>query len=850
MQPELFSRLGAREQAKARSKRDPAVSAARSMGVAAVRDMNPDAVSPNMAPDGARGDTTLVLLECPSVEDDAAGLPLQGDVGSEYRSRLKQVTRAQMTVAHICPTLPKGQRRPSDVEVAAFRDQTETLIERLRPRVVVAAGQRVMDWLLPGIGHDDTVHRGRAFPVMVGEHSCWVYAIICPTRAATLFEKGLKSEKLPGDSFRDQTWRDIKDIRQWVEADPPDEARPTRASLIQGASLRPSPDMAALAEFARTAGPRVTLDLQTTHKRPQSPGATVRALAVSDGATTLAIELGSSPPREWPGLLRELVTDRVIVSRDLSVDYEWLATIAGTDCALLPKSWECVQMAAYCVSARDGQLVDHDCERRDDKLLAYLCRVYLGSCLEDLLPDDTGPTGRCRYGSAMVAIVGLLSWHLRRRLRNRCGLGNYRMRMQRIPALVGAQIRGVPVDQDVVRTLSTKYRRVVEDTTAKALATDAARKFAATYRRPFDPANLKDSIAMLGGVLRNPLVKTSADKSVFQALVKQGGDVAAISEMCLRSRDYAQRLATYLDKLCPDHPQTYIWPDGRIHPTFLSTWTGTTRSSSRSPNSQNNPKRDPSKREVRSAYGLPEGWGFLASDLGQIEARGLAMTARDPTFVDALWTGLDIHRQWTERILEHDPGLMERRSCDSVKALRGFIKGEFVFAQFYGAGVGTVADRVQISRELVRLLKPQFWAMFPQIKVWQKQVAAFYKAHGFVESLLGSRRYGPLSYNMIINTPIQSLGSDICMIALVRMLRLAIELKAPWLQPTGIIHDDLTFETPESERDAAVPLIARAMVHHPELDFVNVPLTTEFEWGRDLAHMETLREFTSTEFAA
>jgi uracil-DNA glycosylase family 4 len=813
--------------------------------------MNPAARNPNMGPEGPDDADVLVLLSHPSKDDDEAGEHLQGDIGEKYRSTLRQACRGSFRSTYVCRTRPKDDRPPDPVEVAAFRKQTERLIEESQPRLIVAAGHVAMEWLSPGIGYRDTVHRGRTFPIAIGKHRCWALAIVCPVVAEKLFEKGdNKDDKIPGDAFREQTWRDIRMIPEVLKR-PFGPPAPTRTSLMEPARAVSTLRLDLLEEFAELAEPRVYLDLETHKKRPFAKGARILSIAVGDGQEVLSMPvdhpmrpLADKDRERLKAILRDILRNRIVVAHNLTFDLEWIVHFLGNDCVLLPKAWECTQMAAYCLDTRSGKSLD------------YLCRQYLGTGSKDFSPEElwksitpTAVTDLVRYGAIDVEALRLLCWHLRRELKRRGGLRNYRFRMERIPALVLAQLRGMPIDGDGVRRLTKSYTAVLETTAAKARKTDAGKRFRKLTGRPFDPASVPDSITMLATVLKNRQVtKSSSDKHVLQAIVNQGTESSLIAEMCLRSRDYQQRIGTYLAKLNPGHPETYVWADGRVHPEIQSTFTGTTRTSARYPNSQNDPKRDPSKKELRGVKRARDGWSFVSSDLGQIEARGLAMTAKDPNFVDALWTGFDIHQQWTDRILKEDPGLMERRGCETPKQLRGFVKGEFVFAQFYGAGAKKVAKTLGISLELVEYLKPFFWAMFPQIKKWQKANTNFYKAKGYVESLLGSRRYGPLSYNMIINTPIQSLGSDFCIRSLVNLMRQAIELDAPFLQAENVIHDDLTFEIPNSELEFAYPIIAKAMVHHPGLDFINVPLTTETEVGPDLAHMSVVGEYSSQDF--
>ena len=141
----------------------------------------------------------------------------------------------------------------------------------------------------------------------------------------------------------------------------------------------------------------------------------------------------------------------------------------------------------------------------------------------------------------------------------------------------------------------------------------------------------------------------------------------------------------------------------------------------------------------------------------------------------------------------------------------------------------------------------EFWHTHRGVKAWQERLLQFYRRHNYVESLTGWRRYGPMTRNMIYNTPIQSLGSDIVVDAWNRLSEEAYLSGRPWLSPIINIHDDLTLIVPQSKLEETLQLVARFMTYK-SFDFINVPLLVEASVGPDWEKLEVVGKFQTTDF--
>ena len=126
------------------------------------------------------------------------------------------------------------------------------------------------------------------------------------------------------------------------------------------------------------------------------------------------------------------------------------------------------------------------------------------------------------------------------------------------------------------------------------------------------------------------------------------------------------------------------------------------------------------------------------------------------------------------------------------------------------------------------------------------QIAAA-KSHGYVQTLLGRRRYIPemaspdpvirqFGERMAINAPVQGSAADVIKIA---MVRLAERLRRERFQSRMLlqVHDELVFECPEAECERLAALVKDVMEHAATL---SVPLEVVIKRGPNWLEMEPM----------
>ncbi len=338
-----------------------------------------------------------------------------------------------------------------------------------------------------------------------------------------------------------------------------------------------------------------------------------------------------------------------------------------------------------------------------------------------------------------------------------------------------------------------------------------------------------NSTKQLGEVLferlKLPVVKKtktgySTDEKVLNALK----DAHPVIEMLLEYRELHKLLSTYLDPLLQ---LARRYDDRRIHTSFVQTGTATGRLSSKNPNLQNIPTRTPLGARIREAFVAPEGKKLIGIDYSQIELRLLAHFSEDPVLVDAFMHDKDIHLQTAIALFGEEEAPKKRAVAKTVN-----------FGLLYGMGQKKLADTLGISTKEARAIITRYFETFPTVKNYFAEVVERSKADGYVETLLGRRRYfdfdraTPMmkaAYEReSVNTVFQGSAADLIKLA---MLRIEALITAENLPATMLlqIHDELIFEADAAAADAIGTRLRETM---QDVYTLRIPLKASLNIGR------------------
>jgi len=240
---------------------------------------------------------------------------------------------------------------------------------------------------------------------------------------------------------------------------------------------------------------------------------------------------------------------------------------------------------------------------------------------------------------------------------------------------------------------------------------------------------------------------------------------------------------------------------------------------------QNIPIRTELGREVRRAFIVEPGNVMIAADYSQVELRIAAHIANDPGLRAAFAAGQDIHRATAAKVLNIP---LDQVTSDQ----RSFAK-RVNFGLLYGMGTQSLAQQAGISMKEAQQFVDAYFAGFPNIRKYIDETKHKAKDDGYVETLLGRRRYFPIlqtatrdprtnimqrsAEREAINHPIQGTAADIIKIAMINIQR---ELAKQKLKARLIlqVHDELILEAPENEQDAVEALVRELMENAYQLD--------------------------------
>lgn len=324
-------------------------------------------------------------------------------------------------------------------------------------------------------------------------------------------------------------------------------------------------------------------------------------------------------------------------------------------------------------------------------------------------------------------------------------------------------------------------------------------------------------------------------------------------------------LSTYVGTEDPDKGvltgfYKYI-KNGFIHPSYGFTGTDTGRLSSRDPNGQNFPKRGEGAIRFRRVFVAPPGWVLLSCDLSQIELRGAAYLAQEPTMIRLYREGKDLHAATAAKVMGISIAKFLKLDAKTIKLKRfqakavnfGFLYGMWwrKFVSYAKTQYGV--DYTDAEAEKIR---KDYFELFSGLEEWHRRVERQIMRDGFIRSPFGRIRHLPSVYSddegvvkgeirKGINAPNQSLASDLGVMAIGRLHQAGLDPDK--FRVIGFVHDDIICMAREEYVGVAARTLKRYMETNPIKEWFNVdfgmPIVAEAAVGYNLADMAEINEY-------
>ena len=336
---------------------------------------------------------------------------------------------------------------------------------------------------------------------------------------------------------------------------------------------------------------------------------------------------------------------------------------------------------------------------------------------------------------------------------------------------------------------------------------------------------LFDKLKLVSKPKKTKTGQYSTSEEVLSSLANDHKIIEDILEW--RSLDKLQN--TYVKSL----PNEVSSLTNRVHSSFNQTVTTTGRLSSNNPNLQNIPIRTANGQKIRRAF-IPRGSDYIlmAADYSQIELRVIASMSNEENMIDAFVNNQDIHTMTASKIYNVDPENVTREQRGNAKTVN--------FGIIYGVSAFGLSQQTDLNRSESKVMIDNYFLNYPGLKKYMSDQIDFARNNGYVETIMGRRRYlqninsqnnmlRSSSERNAINAPIQGSAADIIKIA---MININSELKKQSLKSKMLlqVHDELVFDVHKFEKDQIQDIVKTTMESAVKL---KVPLKIDLEFGKN-----------------
>lgn len=384
--------------------------------------------------------------------------------------------------------------------------------------------------------------------------------------------------------------------------------------------------------------------------------------------------------------------------------------------------------------------------------------------------------------------------------------------------LADMELQGITIDKQELDSQSKIMAQDIQDLEKKIYAL-AGHEFNINSPRQLGTILFEELKLPPGRKTKTGQYSTAAEE--LEALVFSHEIVPQI----LEHRSLAKLKSTFLDGL-----SSAIEPDGRVRTSYHQTLTSTGRLSSSNPNLQNIPIRTERGREIRNIFVASAGNILLDADYAQIELRILAHLSQDPELLAAFQQELDVHSVTAASLFDVPIEEVTNEQRSIAKTVN--------FSIVYGISDFGLARDLSISVPQAHEYIAAYDEHYSQVRAWLNETIKKAYKDGYVETMLGRRRYVSelKSANVNVrkfgeraaaNAPVQGTAADLIKIAMVN-IHAAFKERGLDAHLVLQVHDELIVEASEADATEAAEVLQKMMCQAMEL---SVPLVAEVTMG-------------------
>tara|TARA_A100001011_G_scaffold95597_1_gene100477 strand:- start:13879 stop:16605 length:2727 start_codon:yes stop_codon:yes gene_type:complete len=390
-----------------------------------------------------------------------------------------------------------------------------------------------------------------------------------------------------------------------------------------------------------------------------------------------------------------------------------------------------------------------------------------------------------------------------------------------LKTLAKMEIEGINLDVKFLKKLSERTTIELEDIT-KEIYELAGEEFNIS-----SPKQLGEVLFDKMKIISNPKKTKTGQYSTSEEVLNELSSKSDLVKLVLKFRSISKLLNTYINSL----PKQLDKSTNRIHTEYVQTVASTGRLSSINPNLQNIPIRTNRGREVRKAFiARNKDYFLMAADYSQIELRIIASLSNEENMMNAFKNKEDIHASTASAVFNVPINKVSKEQRSNAKVVN--------FGIIYGVSAFGLSNQTNLNRTESKELIEKYFEKYPKLKQYINNQISFARNNGYVETVLGRRRYlkdinsqnsvvrGAAERNAI-NAPVQGSAADIIKIAMINIQKKLSKgnYKSKMLLQ---IHDELVFDVFKPELNEMIELTKNEMEKAFE---VNVPLTVDLNYG-------------------